>query len=73
MLARGFSLSGDWLLFWSGMAFGRYVLLEAHGELPLRSSETEKGGSEDDAEARRSFRTGSKSNKICTGGERSDR
>jgi len=42
MLARGLSLGGDWLLFWSCMAFGRYVMLEAHGELPLRSSRPKK-------------------------------
>ncbi len=56
MLARGFSLSGDWLLFWSGMAFGRYVLLEAHGELPPRTPRPKMEARKVSAEARRPFR-----------------
>ncbi len=42
MVARGLSLGGDWLLFWSCMAFGRYVMLEAHGELPRRTPRPKK-------------------------------
>jgi hypothetical protein len=42
MLRRGLSLGGDWLLFCSSMAYGRHVLLEAHGELPTRRVKEKK-------------------------------
>jgi hypothetical protein len=42
MLWRGLSLGGDWLLFCSLMVYGRYVLLEAHGELPTRRMKEKK-------------------------------
>ena len=36
MLTAGCSLVGTWLLFFAHTAFARHVLLDAHGQLPLR-------------------------------------
>jgi hypothetical protein len=42
MFRRGLSMGGDWLLFCSWLAYGRYVLLEVHGQLPARRIKEKK-------------------------------